>query len=134
MITTTTTGMRQILLRTLLELQSLVDVRVDSEAPLVMKEEAFPAEDLTDQVSELAAILMMMITQVVRTEARIQEEQLSLIMSVMGTIMIMSTTMEETQTRIQRLLLSLTIPAVERMIILITSMAAQVRPQGRGPQ
>ena len=67
--------MRQILLRTLPELQSLVDVRVDSEALIVMKEEAFPAEDLTDQVSELVATLMRMITQVVRIEARIQEEQ-----------------------------------------------------------
>ena len=75
-ITITTMGMRQTLLRTLLVPQSLVDALVDSEAPLVKREEAFPAEDLTDQASGLVAILMMtIITQVVRIEALILEEQ-----------------------------------------------------------
>ena len=75
MITTTTMGMRKTLLRTLPALQSLVDALVDSEALLVKKEEVFPVEDLTDQASELVATPMKMITQVVRTEALIQEEQ-----------------------------------------------------------
>lgn len=68
-------GMRQTLLRTLPVLQSLVDVRVDSEAPHVKKEEAFPVEDLTDQASGLVVTPMKMITQVVRIEALILEEQ-----------------------------------------------------------
>ena len=68
-------SMRQTLLRTLPVLQSLVDVRVDSEAPLVKKEEAFPVEDLTDQASGLVVTPMKMITQVVRIEALILEEQ-----------------------------------------------------------
>lgn len=75
MITTTTMDMRQTLLRTLPVLQSLVDALVDSEALLVKKEEVFPVEDLTDQASELVATPMKMITQAVRTEALIQEEQ-----------------------------------------------------------
>ena len=75
-ITITTMSMRQTLLRTLPVLQSLVDVQVDSEAPHVKKEEAFPVEDLTDQASGLVAIPMMtIITQVVRIEALILEEQ-----------------------------------------------------------
>ena len=131
-ITITTMGMRQTLLQTLPVLQSLVDVRVDSEAPLVKKEEAFLVEDLTDQASGLVAILMMtIITQVVRIEALKLEEQWSLTMSVRGMIMNMSTIMAEIPTRIQRPSLLLTIPAVKKMIILIMSMAAQVRPQGR---
>ena len=68
-------GMRQTLLRTLPVLQSLVDVRVDSEAPLEKKEEAFLVEDLIDQASGLVVTPMKMITQVVRAEALIQEEQ-----------------------------------------------------------
>ena len=68
--------MRQTLLQTLPVLQSLVDVRVDSEAPLVKKEEAFLVEDLTDQASGLVVTpMMMIITQVVRIEALILEEQ-----------------------------------------------------------
>ena len=74
-ITITTMGMRQTLLRTLPVLQSLVDVRVDSEVPLVKKEEAFPVEDLIDQASGLVVTPMKMITQVVRAEALILEEQ-----------------------------------------------------------
>jgi hypothetical protein len=75
MRTTTTMDMRKTLLRTLPALQSLVDALVDSEAPLVKKEEVSPVEDLIDQASELVATPMKMITQVVRTEALIQEEQ-----------------------------------------------------------
>ena len=75
MITTTTMGMRQTLSRTLPVPQSLVDVQVDSEAPLVKKEEAIPAGDLTDQASGLVATRMRMSTLVVRTGAQIQEEQ-----------------------------------------------------------
>ena len=77
MIITTTMAMRQTLLRTLPALRSLADVRVDSEAPLVRKEEAFLVGDLTDQASELVATLMRTIIQVVRVEALIQEEQWS---------------------------------------------------------
>ena len=69
--------MRQTLLRTLPALRSLADVRVDSEAPLVTKEEAFLVGDLTDQASELVATLMRTIIQVVRVEALIHEEQWS---------------------------------------------------------
>ena len=77
MTTTTTMGMRQTQLRTPPVLQSLIDVGEDSEAPLVTKEEATPAEDRTDQASGLVASLMTMtmITQVVPAEARIREEQ-----------------------------------------------------------
>jgi hypothetical protein len=75
MRTTTTMDMRKTVLRTLPALQSLVDALVDSEAPLVKKEEVSPVEDLTDQASELVVTPMKMITQVVRTEALIQEEQ-----------------------------------------------------------